>query len=668
MQPYYGAKLNRVQRSLEEAIACKVVIESLRYAHADGEVIRDAAQLGYLVLNATTEEIIPPERAITLIEKRSLASKNPKLAMLNLHNGNVPRMDAFKMPTYFGLLVMLVSVFAFLMIIILVIFGLVLCYYRASFLNAKRRIEEQKIAEGRANKAHRYKQPPPVLTQSASSLRERSSLCSHSDGATDAQNRLIPCKRSKYPSDPMNTEQNRDVNRVSSWTSRFANLSLVTFFPLSTRACVYTLRQRSEDAEAKNNNYDNKTGLAPSRLFEIYFVPEQCQSRQADPSRGPMPGLLPPVLLLLIVAGSREVEAFESESIETILSNNRNYNKNAYPTQFLDEPTIVTIQMYIEGMSSFRAQSMDFQVDIYFQEQWIDERLRHNGSRRILIKDPHLFNMIWHPDLYFANARTSEFHDVTSPNFLVWVYPNGTVWYDCRISLTVICMQNLARYPLDSQSCTLRILSYAYDYDQLLVKWNGLNPVETNEEIRMPDMRLRSIKPGLRNDTYATGVWSCATAEFKVDREIMHHVIQSYVPTALIVVISWFSFWLDVEAVPGRVSLSITTLLTLATQSSAARMALPQASYVKAIDVWMGACMTFVFSAMIEFTVVNYCCRRKPKEKKPETNGLSAQVQQLIQDYNKQPTSSYDISVESDGNQAESVRTAGRLTTENVVE
>ncbi|KIH45459.1 Neurotransmitter-gated ion-channel transmembrane region, partial [Ancylostoma duodenale] len=107
----------------------------------------------------------------------------------------------------------------------------------------------------------------------------------------------------------------------------------------------------------------------------------------------------------------------------------------------------------------------------------------------------------------------------------------------------------------------------------------------------------------------------------------------SYLPTALIVVISWFSFWLDVEAVPGRVSLSITTLLTLATQSSAARMALPQASYVKAIDVWMGACMTFVFSAMIEFTVVNYCTRRKSRKQEKTTKGLSEQVQSLVAQY-----------------------------------
>ncbi|EPB76001.1 Neurotransmitter-gated ion-channel transmembrane region [Ancylostoma ceylanicum] len=246
----------------------------------------------------------------------------------------------------------------------------------------------------------------------------------------------------------------------------------------------------------------------------------------------------------------------------------------------------------------------DFQVDIYFQEKWIDPRLMHNNTKRILLKDPHLFKLIWHPDIYFANARTAEFHDVTQPNFLVWIYPNGTVWYD-----------------------------YAYDSDEIIIKWNGESPVDVNPEIRMPDMRLRTISHTIRNDTYATGIWSCALAEFHVDREIMHHIIQSYLPTALIVVISWFSFWLDVEAVPGRVSLSITTLLTLATQSSAARMALPQASYVKAIDVWMGACMTFVFSAMIEFTVVNYCTRRKPRKHEKSTKGLSEQVHSLVAQY-----------------------------------
>jgi hypothetical protein len=89
--------------------------------------------------------------------------------------------------------------------------------------------------------------------------------------------------------------------------------------------------------------------------------------------------------------------------------------------------------MYIEGMSSFRAQSMDFHVDCYFQLRWVDERLTHNGTNRILVKDPNLFNLIWHPDLYFANARVAEFHHVTAPNFSVWIYGNGTVFYDARL-------------------------------------------------------------------------------------------------------------------------------------------------------------------------------------------------------------------------------------------
>ena len=82
------------------------------------------------------------------------------------------------------------------------------------------------------------------------------------------------------------------------------------------------------------------------------------------------------------------------------------------------------------------------------------------------------------------------------------------------------------------------------------------------------------------------GTWSCVTAEFFVKREITHHVMQSYVPTTLIVVISWFSFWLDVEAVPARVSLAITTLLTLSTQANAARMALPEVRKLIINNFW----------------------------------------------------------------------------------
>ncbi|CAJ0605527.1 unnamed protein product [Cylicocyclus nassatus] len=346
--------------------------------------------------------------------------------------------------------------------------------------------------------------------------------------------------------------------------------------------------------------------------------------------------MLMPMLLLSSVKAN---DAIRSKSLppymDQLLNAGRSvYDKHSPPVQDSNEPTKVRLAMYIEGMSSFRTQTMDFQLDVYFQQFWRDPRLAHNESGRVLIRDKDMLGKMWHPDVYFANARIAEFHEVTQPNFLLWIEPDGSILYDTRISMVVVCTLNLEKWPLDSQRCHLRILSYAYTTDQLQIEWIGETPITRNMQIAMSDMHIVDLYPGWCDGNYSTGTWSCVTAEFFVKREVTHHVMQSYVPTTLIVVISWFSFWLDVEAVPARVSLAITTLLTLSTQASAARMALPEVSYMKAIDVWMGACMMFVFGVMIEFTIVNYVQRQASTTDAKTKNvreSLTMRAQRILQ-------------------------------------
>ena len=54
-------------------------------------------------------------------------------------------------------------------------------------------------------------------------------------------------------------------------------------------------------------------------------------------------------------------------------------------------------------------------------------------------------------------------------------------------------------------------------------------------------------------------------------REFSYYLLTIYVPCCMLVIVSWVSFWLDPNAVPARVSLGVTTLLTMSTQQVSCR-------------------------------------------------------------------------------------------------
>ena len=82
-------------------------------------------------------------------------------------------------------------------------------------------------------------------------------------------------------------------------------------------------------------------------------------------------------------------------------------------------------------------------------------------------------------------------------------------------------------------------------------------------------------------------------------RAMGYYLIQVYIPSSLIVIISWVSFWLNRGATPARVGLGVTTVLTMTTLMASTNAALPKISYVKSIDVYLGACFFMVFASLL---------------------------------------------------------------------
>lgn len=75
---------------------------------------------------------------------------------------------------------------------------------------------------------------------------------------------------------------------------------------------------------------------------------------------------------------------------------------------------------------------------------------------------------------------------------------------------------------------------------------------------------------------YPPGKFTCIEVKFHLERQMGYYLIQMYIPSLLIVILSWVSFWINMDAAPARVALGITTVLTMTTQSSGSRASLPK--------------------------------------------------------------------------------------------
>ncbi|XP_036378933.1 gamma-aminobutyric acid receptor subunit alpha-6 isoform X1 [Megalops cyprinoides] len=310
------------------------------------------------------------------------------------------------------------------------------------------------------------------------------------------------------------------------------------------------------------------------------------------------------------VWGSQRTEAsVYLDNITRILDRLLDGYDNRLRPGFGGPVTEVKTDIFVTSFGPVSDVEMEYTIDVFFRQTWIDERLRFEGPIEILRLNNLMVSKIWTPDTFFRNGKRSISHNMTTPNKLFRIMQNGTVLYTMRLTINAECPMRLMNFPMDGHACPLKFGSYAYPISEIVYTWKKgpLLSVEVPEEsssLLQYDLIGQTVSSERLKSN--TGEYIIMTVYFHLQRKMGFFLIQTYIPCIMTVILSQVSFWINKESVPARTVFGITTVLTMTTLSISARHSLPKVSYATAMDWFIAVCFAFVFSALIEFAAVNY--------------------------------------------------------------
>ncbi|KAK7081940.1 Gamma-aminobutyric acid receptor subunit beta-2 [Halocaridina rubra] len=93
-----------------------------------------------------------------------------------------------------------------------------------------------------------------------------------------------------------------------------------------------------------------------------------------------------------------------------------------------------------------------------------------------------------------------------------------------------------------------------YTVADVVMYWKDI-PVVGVEEAELPQFTIMGYEAKDRTEELATGVYRRLSISFNLQRNIGYFVFQTYLPSILIVMLSWVSFWINHEATSARVAL-----------------------------------------------------------------------------------------------------------------
>ena len=253
-------------------------------------------------------------------------------------------------------------------------------------------------------------------------------------------------------------------------------------------------------------------------------------------------------------------------------------------------------------------------LNMYFRITWLEPRLKITtnskdwnnpelGPPDEINVSPEILKHLWYPDLEIYGVEEFTTKHILKAQSGLQILKNRSIRFNARVDIKFSCQMNFDRYPLDSHHCPFRIGSY----------YGTEGTITCTSEYAYDNERQRSLqyfidieKLPQKYETYVIDErrYSICGVNILLNRTKMQILFQVYLTSTLLAIISWVSFIIKPDVVPGRMGLLVTIFLVLINIFISVNSSAPVSTSLNAVDLYLVICIGQVFFALIEYAIV----------------------------------------------------------------
>ena len=170
------------------------------------------------------------------------------------------------------------------------------------------------------------------------------------------------------------------------------------------------------------------------------------------------------------------------------------------------------------------------------------------------------------------------------------------IFFRRTINVEVNCPRmHFADFPFDSQTCLFSVGDIHAKENPENFLWGSTFLVERNNltstefELSLEEATESNVTTGFR---------------VRMVRKTAVYIYTYFVPCGLMVIVSWVSFAVDVDAVPGRLGLLLTLLLMTINLNNTATAAIPSSQTICPLIAWIQLSISFITLGLVEYFVI----------------------------------------------------------------